>query len=105
MEPKTEAPKMEPRTEALIDRRVLAVSLRALAVSKGGTVIGNGDELCAALRASLTDAGRHDPAMPTCGLHLNHLLRELAGLRAPFAGLEVRAIANGGGWCLRAVAA
>lgn len=93
---------MDPGLATLIDHRVLAVALRALAVSRGGSVQGTGADLHAALKAG-AGAATSDPAMPTCGTHLDHLLRELAGRRAPLAGLSVSPLPHRRGWALRAM--
>jgi hypothetical protein len=94
---------LDPKFAALVDRRVLAVSLRALAASNGGAVFGTGAELHQALAATLPACGAADPAMPTCGGHLDHLLRELGSYREPMAGLQVTRLAYTGGWHLLAL--
>jgi hypothetical protein len=93
---------MDPGLATLIDHRVLAVALRTLALARGGIAQGTGDALHAGLKAS-GGAAATDSAMPTCGTHLDHLLRELAGRRAPLAGLAVSPLPDRRGWTLRAV--
>ncbi|WP_431284942.1 hypothetical protein ACQW02_09050 [Humitalea sp. 24SJ18S-53] len=92
---------MTPQIFALIDRSVFAVALRAVAMAQGGTAIGTGEWLFAALGKT----NRDDPAMPTCAAHMEHLLRESAGRGDKFAGVTVEALPRRAGWRIIAAAA
>lgn len=86
----------------LIERRVFAAALRALAASRGGEARGTAAALYASLLTMLPEGAKRDPAMPTCAAHLDHLMRELSGMAQPFPDLAVAMLPYRAGWTIRA---